>query len=235
MTRASDDASAQKRAAAEAALAEVRPHTVLGLGTGSTAHAFLLALGARIAAGELPGVRGVATSRATERTSRELGIELIDLPADGVDLAVDGMDEIDPELDVIKGLGGALLREKIVAASAARFVLIGDAGKRVPRLGTRCPLPVEVLAFGADRTQALLSDLGLAPTVRGGPSEPFLSDNGHPLLDCKLPAGFDPWTLAQDLDALPGVVGHGLFLGMADAAYLADGSHVQRIDRAEGA
>lgn len=212
---------ARKVAAAAAALSEVRSGMLLGLGTGSTAHAFLEALGAALAAGELSDVRGVPTSRATERTARELGIPLADLPAAGVDLAVDGMDEVDPSLDAIKGLGGALLREKVVAESAARFVLIGDDGKEVPRLGRRSPLPVEVLAFGVERTAERLGRLGLPSRLRGGALEPFLSDNGNPILDATLPEDADPYALAAEIDAIPGVLGHGLFLGMADAAYVA--------------
>lgn len=223
---------ARKTAAAEAACGEVASGVILGLGTGSTAHAFLLALGRRLERGELDDVRGVATSRATERTARELGIPLVDLPGGGVDLAVDGMDEVDPGLDALKGLGGALLREKVVAESARRFVLIGDDGKRVERLGERAPLPVEVLAFGVARTSARLRELGLEPTLRGGEREPFLSDNGHPILDCVLPAGAGLAELAAELEAIPGVLGHGLFLGMAHAAYLASERDVERIERA---
>lgn len=220
----------RKAAAAQAALAEVEDGMLLGLGTGSTAHLFLIALGERIASGALPRVRGVATSRATERTSREVGIPLVDLPAGGVDLAVDGMDEVDPELDAMKGLGGALLREKVVAESARRFVLIGDEGKRVDRLGERAPLPVEVLAFGLARTAERARSLGLDPRLRGGETEPYLSDNGNPVLDCGLPSDTSAARLAADLDAIPGVLGHGLFLRMADAAYLA-GNAVSRLDR----
>jgi ribose 5-phosphate isomerase A len=223
--------AALKRAAAEAALAEVRSGMLLGLGSGSTAGAFLEALGERLRSGELQDVRGVPTSRATERTARRLGIPLVDLPEDGVDLAVDGMDEVTPGLDAIKGLGGAHLREKVVAAAARRFVLVGDEGKRVERLGARAPLPVEVLGFGVARTAARLRDLGLTPRLRGGVLEPFLSDNGHPILDCDLPAGLDAGTLQASLAVVPGVLGDGLFLGMAAAAYLAGEEGVTHVER----
>ncbi len=227
-----DGPDARKQAAALAALDEVRSGMRLGLGTGSTAHRFLVGLGERLAAGTLREVAGVATSRATERTAREVGIPLIDLPADGVDLAVDGMDELDADLNAIKGLGGAALREKVVAEAAARFVLIGDEGKLVSRLGERSPLPVEVLAFGADRTAARLRALGFDPAVRGGPSEPFLTDNGNPVLDCTVPTEGDPFAWAEALDRIPGVLGHGLFLAMAHAAYVAHGAgDVRRTDR----
>ena len=219
---------ARKRAAAEAALAELRSGHRLGLGTGSTAAAFLEALAEALAGGRLADVAGVPTSRATEVRARELGIPLIDLPADGVDVAVDGMDEVDGALNAVKGLGGALLREKVVAEAATRFVLIGDDGKTVGRLGERAPLPVEVLAFGVARTEARLRALGLEPTLRGGATEPFLSDNGNPILDAVLPEGADLPALAAALDAIPGVMAHGLFLGMADVAYLASGGDVVR-------
>lgn len=222
----------RKTAAAEAACGEVESGMILGLGSGSTAHAFLLALGHLLEAEEVRGVRGVPTSRATEKTARRLGIPLIDLPAGGVDLAVDGMDEVDGRLDAIKGLGGALLREKVVAESARRFVLIGDDGKVVERLGARSPLPVEVLAFGVARTAERLRALGLEPRLRGGELEPFLSDNGHPVLDCTLPAGLDAARLACDLERVPGVLGHGLFLDMAQAAYVAGDDGVERLERA---
>ncbi|MDR9391247.1 MAG: ribose-5-phosphate isomerase RpiA [Trueperaceae bacterium] len=218
----------RKRAAAEAALGELRSGQRLGLGTGSTAAAFLEALAEALEAGRLADVAGVPTSRATEAHARALGIPLIDLPADGVDVAVDGMDEVDGDLNAVKGLGGALLREKVVAEAATRFVLIGDDGKTVPRLGARAPLPVEVLAFGVARTEARLRDLGLAPTLRGGATEPFLSDNGNPILDATLPADRDLPALAAALDAIPGVMAHGLFLAMADVAYLAGDGDVER-------
>lgn len=222
---------ARKRAAARAALREVRSGMLLGLGTGSTAHVFLLELAQALRDGALRDIRGVATSRATERTSRELAIPLADLPAGGVDLAIDGMDEVDPDLDAIKGLGGALLREKVVAESAARFVLIGDDGKAVRRLGERAPVPVEVLAFGVQRTAARIASLGLDPRVRGGPTEPLLTDNGNPVLDAAVPEGHDPYELARELDAIPGVMGHGLFLGLASVTYLADENGVERRER----
>lgn len=222
---------AQKAAVADAALAEVEDGMLLGLGTGSTAYRFLLALGRRMSEGGLRDVHGVPTSRATERTAREVGIPLVDLPAEGVDLAVDGMDEMDAGLDAIKGLGGAMLREKLVAASARRFVLIGGSDKRVDRLGVRSPLPVEVLAFGIARTIAEVRALGLDPTTRGGEAEPYLSDNGNPVLDCALPSDAAPRLLASALDGIPGVLGHGLFLGMAHAAYLAGDAGISRVER----
>lgn len=219
-----------KKIAGHAALAEVSSGMLLGLGSGSTARHFFEALAAALASGDLRDVRGVPTSRATEKSCRELGIPLVELPAAGVDLAIDGADEIDAELNAIKGLGGALLREKVVAASATRFVLIADDGKRVDRLGERAPLPIEVLGFGIERTRADVGRLGLESRLRGGDLEPFLSDNGHPILDATLPAGVRPDELARDLEALPGVLGHGLFLGLANVAYVADDVGAERLE-----
>lgn len=231
MTTHTKVSDGHKERVAEAVLNEVENGMLLGLGSGSTAQRFLLALGSRIGSGGLSKLRGVPTSRATERTAREVGIPLIDLPATGVDLAIDGMDEVDDAVNAIKGLGGAMLREKVVAASARRFVLIGASEKRVPRLGAKTPLPVEVLAFGVHRTSARVRELGLEPTLRGGESEPFLSDNGNPVLDCTLPEDLGPEALADSLRAIPGVLGHGLFLGMAQCAYLATDDGVDRIER----
>ncbi len=204
---------------------------VLGLGTGSTAYWFVAGLARRLEAGSLTRVRGVPTSTATAAQAREAGIELIDLPANGVDLAVDGMDELSPTLDAIKGLGGALLREKVVAASAARFVLIGDGSKLVERLGEKAPVPVEVVRFGLARTVDRLEALGAAAQLREAVQEPFVTDNGNLIVDIRLPGGFDPEQLQAELDALPGVVEHGLFLGMADVAFVADESGVRHLER----
>ncbi len=204
---------------------------VLGLGTGSTAYWFVAGLARRLEAGSLTRVRGVPTSTATAAQAREAGIELIDLPANGVDLAVDGMDELSPTFDAIKGLGGALLREKVVAASAARFVLIGDGSKLVERLGEKAPVPVEVVRFGLARTVDRLEALGAAAQLREAVQEPFVTDNGNLIVDIRLPGGFDPEQLQAELDALPGVVEHGLFLGMADVAFVADESGVRHLER----
>lgn len=221
-----------KRRVGEAAVELVSSGMTLGLGTGSTAYWFLRGLGERLHDGRLADVMGVPTSRATEALCREWAIPMVDLSADGVDLAVDGMDEVTPGLDAIKGLGGALLREKIVAEAAATFVLIGDASKQVARLGERSPIPVEVVPFGVARTERLLSELGLKPVLRGGPLEPQLTDNGNPLLDCWAEEPFDGAALDAALHAIPGVVEHGLFVGMASVALVASGGDVVRLDRA---
>ena len=150
-----------------------------------------------------------------------------------LDLAVDGMDELSPALDAIKGLGGALLREKIVAAAAARYVLIGDASKLVEHLGQRAPVPVEVATFGWRRTLDVLSGLGTSATLRMVAGAPFESDNGNYVIDCHVGGRFEPATLAATLEAVPGVVGHGLFLGLAHEALVADADGVKRYASSE--
>lgn len=215
------DVERWKAQAAYAALDHIGSGTTVGLGSGSTAAHLFAELGRRLANGRLRDVRGVPTSHATERSARAAGIPIVELPPEGVDVAIDGMDEVTPRLDAIKGLGGALTREKIVAASARSFVLIGDVGKRVPALGSRTPVPVEVLAFGWRRTAELLRALDTTPQLRLRDGVPFVTDNGEWVLDCHVPAGFDAATFAAAADALPGVLAHGLFLGMAERAYLA--------------
>ena len=225
-----------KQAAAEAALDLVEPGMLLGLGTGSTAKYVTIGIGQRLADGRLVDVRGVPTSEATRALGARLGIPLEELPGSGVDLAIDGMDEVDPDLGAIKGLGGALLREKIVAASAMRFVLVGDRSKQVGRLGERAPVPVEVLPFGSERTLAALRALDLVPAVRTeADGSPFLTDNGNPVVDCAFTPERDAAELARDLDSVPGVLGHGLFLGLATAAYIAAEDGVRILAPAERA
>jgi ribose 5-phosphate isomerase A len=224
-----------KADAARAALEHVRSGTVVGLGSGSTAAFVITELGRRLRDGELRDVRGVPTSSGTERLAVAAGIPLVALPADGVDVAIDGMDEVDGALDAIKGLGGALTREKIVAAAARTFVLVADHTKRVRRLGERCPVPVEVLEFGLERTASRLAALGCRPVLRRRDDVVYRTDNAHVVLDCAVGEDFEPAVFAAAVERLPGVVGHGLFLGMASVAYLAgaDGLSTLRSSRAE--
>jgi ribose 5-phosphate isomerase A len=219
----SDQAAALKQAAAEEAIdAEVRSGMTLGLGTGSTAAFLLDGLGERLANGALDGIVGVPTSESTAARCRELGIPLATLEQrPELDLAIDGADEISPALDLIKGLGGAHLREKVVAASAARFVVVADDSKLVERLGERAPLPVEVIPFAYPLCERLLAAAGWVPELRGGTQQPFVTDEGNHIADCRRDDWSDPVRLAAELDAMPGVVAHGLFLGMAAAAYVA--------------
>ncbi len=215
---------AAKQAAAEAAVAQVRDGMTLGLGTGSTMDFALVALGRRIREEGLK-VSGIPTSIRTEERARALGIPLTDFSqVDRLDLAIDGADEVhETTLALIKGLGGALLREKIVAAAAARFVVIVDRGKVVQSLGSRAPVPVEVVRFGHESTARRLAELGGAPRLRQGSNGPLVTDGGNLIYDC---GGFapitDPAALARRLSETVGVAGHGLFIGMADQAIVAD-------------
>ena len=206
-------------AAAEAAVAaEVRSGMALGLGTGSTARHVTIVVGRLLAAGQLSGIVGVPTSEATATLAREHGVPLATL-AEQPHLAVclDGADEIGPRLGLVKGLGGALLREKIVASAADRFVVVADQSKRVARLGERAPVPVEVIPFGAAVCFRALAALGCTPEPRAG----FVTDEGNVIPDCRFGPIDDPEELAIAIHSIPGVVEHGLFLGMAHAAYVA--------------
>jgi ribose 5-phosphate isomerase A len=223
----SADLETRKREAAEAAIdAEVRDGMVLGLGTGSTARWLLEGLAERLADGRLRDLVGVPTSEQTAERCRELGIPLADLerrPA--LDVAIDGADEIDPGLRLIKGLGGAHLREKVVARAAARFVVVADETKMVERLGERAPLPVEVIVFARPLCERLLRDAGWRAELRVRDGAAWVTDEGNHILDCRRDDWSDPAALGRDLHAMPGVVEHGLFLDMAAAAYVgcADG------------
>ena len=221
-----------KRAATEAALKYVASGMTVGLGTGSTARWFVAGLAKRVASADVSDIVCVPTSQATADQAREACLRLVDLPAAGVDLAVDGMDELSPALDAIKGLGGALLREKIVAAAAQRFVLIGDDSKLVTRLGEKAPVPVEVARFGFRRTVALLAELCEEATPRRDGDGLFVTNNGNHIVDCRVAPGFDTRELHSRLKGVPGLVEHGLFVGMADEALVAGSGGVRRLERA---
>ena len=200
--------------AAQRAVADVRDGMVLGLGTGSTAALVVAELGRRVAQEGLRVV-GVPTSEATLAQARALGIPvttLDDHPA--LDLDIDGADEVDPRRDLIKGLGGALLREKIVALAARKLVIVIDESKLVDHLGQHAPVPVEVVPFGWRRTAAELGALGAEPRLREGDGGPVRTDGGHYILDCRFAAGLDLPALAGAIKGLTGVVEHGLFCGM---------------------
>lgn len=230
------DRDALKRAAAAEALKRVRSGMVLGLGTGSTTAHFLDLLAARIEEGALEGVAGVPTSERTASAARSLGIPVTTLDrAAELDLAVDGADEVDPGLDLIKGLGGALLREKIVAQAARRLVIVVDDSKLVERLGERAPLPVEVIPFGWQRQRDFARGLGADAELRSdGPEEPYVTDNGNYVLDCRFPGGIDdPVGLDRALRARAGVVETGLFLEMAAEVVVGRSEGVRSIRRGE--
>lgn len=203
----------------------------VGLGTGSTAAFAIEALGKRIAKGLR--VTTAATSLATERAARAAGIEVLDF-ADltQVDLAIDGADEIDPEFRAIKGAGGALLREKIIAASAGRMICVVDATKPVSRLGTAHPLPIEILPFARSFVSAAIESLGGKPVLRrtanGDPSQ---SDQGNFLIDCQFGPIANLTALATELSVIPGLLGHGLFLTEIDALIVGGPDGVFKRDR----
>ena len=224
-----------KRLAGLEAARSVAPGMRIGLGTGSTVAHFLEHLGARVARGELPGVVGVPTSVRTEAAARRLHIPLGTLEEFGtLDLTVDGADEVDPGLDLVKGLGGALLREKMVAQASARMLVIVDDSKLVGRLGERAPVPVEVVPFGHASHMAWLRDLGAEPRLRAGDNgDPYRTDNGNLILDCRFDGGIeDPARLEGRLAHRAGVVESGLFLGVACEAVLAGAGGVRRLGRA---
>lgn len=218
--------SVYKRRAAEKALEFVDPGMRLGLGTGSTADLFLVMLAARVQDGL--DVVGVPTSEATAARARELGIPLTTLDDDPyLDLAIDGADEIDSELRLMKGGGGALLREKIVAATSERMIVIADHTKKVVALG-QFPLPIEVVPFGVGAIRAMVmglaADVGCDGTIsirRDAAGEVFKTDNGNTILDCAFGRISEPEVLAEALQIIPGVVEHGLFPNYADAAVIA--------------
>jgi ribose 5-phosphate isomerase A len=224
-----------KRAAASAAMVELRQGMRLGLGTGSTAKHFVDLVGAAVAGGL--DVVCVPTSERTAAQARELGIPLTDLEATPeLDLTVDGADEIGPGLALIKGGGGALLREKVVAAASERMVAIADRSKLVATLG-RFPLPIEVNHFGlsatARRVEAVMARFGAeGPLVRRlGGDAPFVTDGGHAILDAFFGRIPSPEALSQALLEIPGVVQHGLFLGFCRRAYVAGPDGIEVLDR----
>jgi ribose 5-phosphate isomerase A len=229
-TTAGEDRDRRKREAAERALELVAPGMKLGLGSGSTARQFVELVGKRVAGGL--EIRCAATSEATEAQAKALGIPLFSLDELlELDLTVDGADEIDPKLRLIKGGGGALLREKIVASASKRMVVIADSIKLVPRLGA-FPLPIEVVPFGLAATrqhiERAFAQLGLAGPIRlRGGSSPFVTDGGHYILDCSLGAIAEPEELSQILSPIPGVVEHGLFIGLARAAIITGAEGVE--------
>lgn len=203
-----------KRQAAEAALSPVEDGMVLGLGTGSTAAFMVDALGRRVRQGLR--IVGIPTSERTAAQAKALGIPLATLGTHGtIDLTIDGADQVHTgTLDLIKGLGGALLREKIVAAASRRMTVIVDQAKLAPALGGAVRLPVEVVRFGWQTTAARLRDAGADFRIRGNPDDPFVTDGGNHILDCAFPA-IDAATLQPRLKSLTGVVETGLFVGLA--------------------
>ena len=227
----SDPASNQKRAAAEAAAALVQPGMAVGLGTGSTAYFAIAALVRRV---REEGLRIVAipTSERSAAQAREGGIPLTDFSAcKRLDLTIDGADEIaGASLDLVKGRGGALLREKIVAAASAREIIVADSAKLVDRLGSRAPVPVEVTPWGWEVTAARIVRLGARVARREAGGAAFISDGGNLILDCAFGPIEDPRALDLALHGVVGVIETGLFIGLATEAFVATPDGVQHLE-----
>ncbi|MCU1224884.1 MAG: ribose 5-phosphate isomerase [Edaphobacter sp.] len=203
---------------------------VVGLGSGSTATHFIQLLGKRVQSGL--NIRGIASSRASEELAASLSIPIIDFSTcSEIDVTIDGADEIAPGLSLIKGGGGALLREKIVASASKRFIVVADSSKVVSKLG-KFPLPVEVITMAAPLVAKKLLDMGIRPKVRRlGSGSEFVTDEGNLILDCECGAIDDPQRLAASIRQIVGVVEHGLFLDMADLALVAKGAEVIEMAR----
>lgn len=220
------DPKAMKKAAADRAVDEyVKDGMTVGLGTGSTAFFAIMRVGELVKKGYK--LKCVATSQNTEDIAREQGIEIVSLDdVDSIDVTIDGADEVDGNMNLIKGLGGALLREKIVAAATVTEVIVVDESKIVEKLGVKRPLPVEVCSFGNKHTAYGLKRQGCDPQLRMTGGQPFVSDGGNLIYDCKFPSIDNPYFLESAIDSIPGVVECGLFLNTAAAVIVArsDGS-----------
>ena len=228
-----DERDSLKRAAAEHATSFLTSGTVVGLGTGSTAIWAVRKVAALLAAGELRDIVAIPTSSETEAEARRLGVPLTTFAEHPViDVTIDGADEVDPNLDLIKGGGGALLHEKIVAQASRREIIVVDEAKLSPALGTPVALPVEVVPFGRGSATAHLRSLGGVPTLRtGADGRPFVTDEGNVILDTAFGVLTDPHGLAAALDARTDVAAHGLFLGLATDLVVAGPDGVRHIAR----
>lgn len=224
-----------KKQAAIHAAEYIQSGMVVGLGTGSTAVHLVRILGEKLANGELTNVVGIPTSEATAVEAKRCHIPLTDLNKHPkIDITIDGADEVDPHLNLIKGLGGALLREKIVAAASERMIVIGDTTKKVSQLGSRAPVPVEVIPFAQGPVTQFLTAIQANPKVRmdkNNPSQPFITDEGNIILDCFIGPIDNPQSLAQTIIQQPGVVEHGLFLGMAARVILAGENGIEELGK----
>jgi ribose 5-phosphate isomerase A len=217
---------------ASAALEMIHDDLVVGLGSGRAARAFVEALGEKVRQGLK--IRGIPTSQETAELAERCGIPLTNFDeVDVIDITFDGADEVDPRLDLVKGWGGALVREKIVAAASRRLVILVGEEKLVPELGVRGKLPVEVVQFGWKAARRHLVELGITAQPRPAGSEYFVTDNGNYILDCQTTAIANPAELERQLHLIPGVVGTGLFLGMAESVLVQRQDQVQVLRRAE--
>ena len=224
---------ALKKAAAIHAVRFVEPGMTVGLGTGSTAIHAVREIARRYEAGELPGITTFATSAEVARAAREAGLPLLDRAGPAlIDLTIDGADEVDPQLNLIKGGGGALFHEKIVAQATKRQIIIVDEAKMSPQLGTRHSLPVEVVPFGAESQRLFLEQLGGRPVLRvKEDGNAFITDEGNIIYDCTFGPIADPGELAAELRARTGIVEHGLFLGMTHDLIIGTPSGLRHLQR----
>jgi len=224
------DNDLEKQAVARAGLSFVENGQIVGLGSGSTATHFIQFLGERVRAGLQ--IRGIPTSIRTQRLAQKCGIPLTSLDqVERIDVDLDGADEFDPQLRLVKGGGGALLREKIIASASRQFVVLADSSKQVPMLG-KFPLPVEVIPFAETLLTQRISALGAAVSVRKATDGAiFRTDEGHHILDCHFGKIPDPPALARALSDMPGVVEHGLFINMATVVLVGKGDQVMELRR----
>jgi len=222
-----------KQLAAEAALSYIKSGMVVGLGTGSTAKLFIAALGAAMQAGKLTDIRGIPTSKRSDEQGRSLGIPIVThAQCPLADVTVDGADEVDPNLDLVKGLGGALLREKVVAQNSKKLIIVADSSKKVTYLGTHAPLPVEVCQFGFESHVPFFLSLGADPMLRKGDGDkPYITDNGNFIYDCKFTRIEDPRALEAKLKSRAGLVETGLFVNMASVVLIATDKDVETLVR----
>lgn len=227
-----EDAQGLKQQAADEVLKYIESGMRVGLGAGSTAVLAVRGLARKLSRGELHDIKAVACSRQIEEEAMRLGIPIVELDAQGLDFTFDGADEVDPNLNLIKGGGGALVREKIVAQMSRREIIIVDESKLSPSLGTHWALPVEIIPFGWLSQCAYLESLGARPKLREGrEATPFITDQGNYILDCAFGPIADPASLAARLDSRTGIVGHGLFLGLATEVIVAGQSGIRRLTR----
>ena len=214
----SDSMINMKKIAAERAVEYVKDGMWVGLGTGSTALWAIRALAQKVQEGLQ--IKAIATSKQSELLALELGVQIFTFAdTDHLDVTIDGADEVDDNLNLIKGGGGALLREKIVGSATNFYIIIADENKRVKILGN-FPLPVEVVKFGYQQTVKLLEKLGCTTRLRKTEAEPFITDNGNYIFDCSFGAIPNPKSLHQEINAIPGVVDNGLFIDMADVVII---------------
>jgi ribose 5-phosphate isomerase A len=218
----------EKEAAGRAAAQLVTDGEIVGLGTGSTAYFAVVALGERVKEGLK--IVGIPTSENTAKLARSVGIPLTTLDEQPqIDITIDGADEVDPQLRLIKGGGGALTREKVIASASKRMVVVADSSKAVPVLG-KFPLPVEVIAFARTVVENKIKSLGGSPKLRmRADGHPFITDNGNQILDCSFGPILDPTGMAQVLSDTPGIVEHGLFIGLAKLALVGRGTSVEEL------